>query len=55
MCAESNPSSFETSDNLKRIVARVEELMRLCDALKAHQTRTLGAHVLGATHHHLLS
>jgi type I restriction enzyme, S subunit len=40
----------------KRIVARAEELMRLCDALEArlHQTRTLGAYLLDSTLHHLL-
>jgi len=34
----------------KRIVARVEQLLRWCDTLKAqvHQTRTLGAHLLDA-------
>ena len=41
----------------KRIVARVEELMRWCDTLEAqlHQTRTLGAHLLASTLHHLLA
>ena len=41
----------------KRIVARVEELMRLCDALEAQlsQSRTLGAHLLDSTLHHLLA
>jgi hypothetical protein len=36
----------------KRIVARVEELLRLWDTLEVqlHQTRTLGAHL-----HHLLA
>ena len=34
----------------KRIVARVEELLRQCDALEAQlrQTRILGAHLLEA-------
>lgn len=41
----------------KRIVARVEELLRHCDALEAQlaQTRTLGAHLLDSTLHHLLA
>jgi hypothetical protein len=41
----------------KRIVARVEELLRWCDTLAAqlHQTRTLGAHLLASTLHHLLA
>lgn len=41
----------------KRIVARVEALLRQCDALEAHlrQTRTLGAHLLDSTLHHLLA
>ena len=41
----------------KRIVARVEALLRQCDALEAQlrQTRTLGAHLLDATLHHLLA
>jgi hypothetical protein len=41
----------------KRIVARVEELPRWCDPLEAplHQTRTLGAHLLDSTLHHLLA
>ena len=41
----------------KRIVARVEELLRQCDALEAQlrQTRTLGAHLLESTLHHLLA
>jgi len=41
----------------KRIVARVEELLRWCDTLEAqlHQTRTLGAHLLASTLHHLLA
>ena len=41
----------------KRIVARVEELLRWCDTLEAqlHQTRTLGAHLLNSTLHHLLA
>ena len=41
----------------KRIVARVEALLRQCDALAAqlHQTRTLGAHLLDSTLHHLLA
>jgi type I restriction enzyme S subunit len=41
----------------KRIVARVEELMRLCDVLEAQlsQSRTLGAHLLESTLHHLLA
>ena len=41
----------------KRIVARVEELLRWCDTLEAqlHQTRTLGAHLLDSTLHHLLA
>jgi type I restriction enzyme S subunit len=41
----------------KRIVARVEELLRRCDTLEAqlHQTRTLGAHLLASTLHHLLA
>ncbi len=39
------------------IVARVEELLRWCDTLEAqlHQTRTLGAHLLASTLHHLLA
>jgi hypothetical protein len=34
----------------KRIVTRVEELLRWCNTLEAqlHQTRTLGAHLLAA-------
>jgi type I restriction enzyme S subunit len=41
----------------KRIVARVEELLRSCDTLEAqlHQTRTLGSHLLASTLHHLLA
>jgi type I restriction enzyme, S subunit len=41
----------------KRIVARVAELLRWCDTLEAqlHQTRTLGAHLLASTLHHLLA
>ncbi len=41
----------------KRIVARVEALLRQCDALEAqlHQTRTVGAHLLDATLQHLLA
>ena len=41
----------------KRIVVRVEELLRWCDTLEAqlHQTRTLGAHLLDPTLHHLLA
>jgi type I restriction enzyme S subunit len=41
----------------KRIVARVEELLRWCDTLEAqlHQTRTLGAHLLASALHHLLA
>jgi type I restriction enzyme S subunit len=41
----------------KRIVARVEELLRWCDTLEAQlrQTRTLGAHLLASTLHHLLA
>ena len=41
----------------KRIVARVEALLRQCDALEAQlrQTRTLGAHLLDSTLHHLLA
>ena len=41
----------------KRIVARVEELLRSCDTLEAqlHQTRTLGAHLLASTLRHLLA
>ena len=41
----------------KRIVARVEELLRQCDALAAqlHQPRTPGAHLLDSTLHHLLT
>ena len=41
----------------KRIVARVEELLRQCAALEAqwHQTRTLGAHLLDSSLHHLLA
>ena len=41
----------------KRIVARVEELMRLCDTLETQlsQTRTAGAHLLDSTLHHLLA
>jgi len=41
----------------KRIVARVEELLRWCDTLEAqlHQTRTRGAHLLASTLHHLLA
>jgi hypothetical protein len=39
----------------KRIVARVEELLRWCDMLEAqlHQTRTLGAHLFASILHHL--
>lgn len=38
----------------KRVVARVEELLRWCDTLEAqlHQTRTLGTHLLASTLHH---
>ncbi len=41
----------------KRIVARVEELLRWCDTLEAqlHLTRTLGARLLDSTIHHLLA
>ena len=41
----------------KRIVARVEELVRWCDTLEAqlHQTRTLGAYLLASILHHLLA
>ena len=41
----------------KRIVARVEELLRWCDrlAVQLHQTRTLGAHLLDATVRQLLA
>ncbi len=41
----------------KRIVARVEELLRWCDTLEAQlsQSRTLGAHLLDSTLHHLLA
>ncbi len=41
----------------RRIVAKVDELMALCDTLEAqlHQTRTLGAHLLASTLHHLLA
>jgi type I restriction enzyme, S subunit len=41
----------------KLIVARVEELLRWCDSLEAqlHQSRTLGAHFLESTLHHLLA
>ena len=41
----------------KRIVARVEELLRWCDTLESqlHQTRTLGVHLLASTLHHLLA
>lgn len=41
----------------KRIVARVEALLRQCDALESQlrQTRTLGAHLLDSTLHHLLA
>ena len=41
----------------KQIVARVEELLRWCDTLEAplHQARTLGAHLLASTLHHLLA
>jgi len=41
----------------KRIVVRVEELLRWCDTLEvqSHQTRTLGAHLLDSTLHHLLA
>lgn len=41
----------------KRIVARVEALLRQCDALEAqlHQTRTLGAHLLDSTLRSLLA
>ena len=54
---------IEAKDNIpplaeqKRIVARVEALLRQCDALGAqlHQTRTLGAHLLDSTLHHLLA
>ena len=40
----------------KRIVARVEELMRLCDALEAqlNQSRTLGTHLLESMIHKIL-
>jgi len=41
----------------KRIVARVEALLRQCDALEAqlHQTRTVGAQLLDAALHHILA
>jgi type I restriction enzyme, S subunit len=41
----------------KRIVARVEELMRQCDALEAqlNQSQTLGTRLLESTLHHLLA
>ncbi len=41
----------------KRIVARVEELLRWCDTLAAqlHQTRTLSGHRLASTLHHRLA
>lgn len=41
----------------KRIVARVEALLRQCDALEAqlHHTRTLGAHLLDSTLDRLLA
>ena len=41
----------------QRIVARVEALLRQCDALEAQlrQARTLGAHLLDSTPHHLLA
>ncbi len=54
---DSKPAnSVSPSAEQKRIVARVEALLRQCDALEAqlHQTRTLGAHLLESTlHHHL--
>ena len=41
----------------KQIVARVEALLRLSDALDAQlrPTRTLGAHLLASTLHHPLA
>jgi len=41
----------------KRSVARVEALLRQCDALEAqlHQTRTVGAQLLDAALHHILA
>ena len=41
----------------ERIVVRVAELLRQCDALEAQlrETRTLGAHLLDSTLHHLLA
>ena len=41
----------------RRIVAQVEALLRQGDALAAqlYQTRTLGAHLLDSTLHHLLA
>jgi hypothetical protein len=42
---------------LAEIHTRMEKLLRWCDTLEAqwHQTRTLGAHLLASTHHHLLA
>jgi hypothetical protein len=44
-------------DTVAFVVARVEELLRWCDALEGqlHQTRTRGAHPLNSTLHHLLA
>ena len=46
---------MKTIAEQKRIVARVEELLRWCDTLEAqlHQTRTHGAHLLVSTPHPL--
>jgi hypothetical protein len=41
----------------KKILSRVEELLRWCDTLEAqlHQNRTLGAHLLESTLHQILT
>jgi hypothetical protein len=40
-----------------KIVEQAEDLLRRCDPLEAqlHQTRTLGAHLLASTLHHLFA